>query len=378
MLAQPPLGLYIHVPWCIRKCPYCDFNSHEAKGDIPEVDYIATLLKDFDTDYQFAERRLIRSIFIGGGTPSLLSPGAYGEILNHLAKAANLSDTLEITLEANPGTVEAEKFRGFRQSGINRLSLGIQSFNESHLNTLGRVHNGEQAKAAIGIAADAGFTNFNLDLMHGLPNQSQANALEDLETALAYQPKHLSWYQLTIEPNTAFYSRPPTLPSDDVLSDIQLAGETLLETHGYMHYEVSAFSRPGYQSTHNMNYWQFGDYIGIGAGAHGKLTMADGSVLRLRKHKQPKHYLTPQTSLIAEKAKIAEDELALEFLMNALRMREGFTIDNFQQSTGISFEALRNPIDSLIHENLLTINGSRIKTTNTGWRFLNTVLERFL
>lgn len=378
MLALPPLGLYIHIPWCIRKCPYCDFNSHEARSEIPEHDYVSKLLADFDHDYQFAAGRSIDSIFIGGGTPSLFSAGAYARILDHLQTKASLKQGIEITLEANPGTAEAGKFRGFRDAGINRLSIGIQSFKESNLKALGRVHSGDQARAAIDIAAQAGFSNFNLDLMHGLPNQSEVDAVEDLEIAIAFRPNHLSWYQLTIEPNTAFFSKPPRLPNDDVLSDIQLTGEALLAKRGYHHYEVSAFSQPDFQSDHNVNYWRFGDYLGIGAGAHGKLSLADNSIIRLRKHKQPSHYLANALSLITERHLIAMEDRPLEFLMNALRLRQGFTVHDFEQSTGMSFETIRKPIDSLVEQDLLIIEHSVVRTTDSGWRFLNTVLETFL
>jgi len=378
MLAQPPLGLYIHIPWCIRKCPYCDFNSHEAKSEIPEHDYVTRLLTDFDHDYQFAANRKIESIFIGGGTPSSFSANAYTRILDHLEKRSALEKDLEITLEANPGTAEATKFRGFREAGINRLSIGIQSFAEKHLRVLGRVHDSNQAKAAIEIAVQSGFSNFNVDLMHGLPDQTEADAMNDLETAIAFSPSHLSWYQLTIEPNTEFFSKPPRLPDDDVLSDIQLTGERLLAAGGYGHYEVSAFSKPGCQSKHNLNYWKFGDYIGIGAGAHGKLTLPDNSIIRLRKHKQPKHYLANDHGLIAEKVNVSLDERPLEFLMNALRLRQGFSIQDFEQTTGLPFETIRKPIDSLIKGKLLSLELSQVKTTDSGWRYLNSVLEAFL
>jgi putative oxygen-independent coproporphyrinogen III oxidase len=378
MLALPSLGLYIHIPWCIRKCPYCDFNSHQANSIIPESDYVSKLLADFDHDYQFAANRVISSIFIGGGTPSLFAAESYSRILNHLyAKAAFAAD-LEITLEANPGTAEATKFRGFHDAGINRLSIGIQSFNEENLKTLGRVHNAGQAKAAIEIAAESGFTNFNLDLMHGLPKQTEFEAMHDLDTAISYGPKHLSWYQLTIEPNTEFFSKPPSLPSDDVLGSIQLAGEALLAQHGYRHYEVSAFCKPEFESDHNTNYWRFGDYIGIGAGAHGKLTLSDNSIVRLRKHKQPKHYLANDLSLVAERTVVGSDDLPLEFLMNALRLRQGFSISDFERYTGMPFETIQKPIDSLIEAKLLVVEHSQVRTTESGWRFLNTVLETFL
>ncbi len=311
MLAQPPLSLYIHIPWCVKKCPYCDFNSHEFgahEACVPEERYIAALCADFDADYTLAcggdtveKRRPIYSIFIGGGTPSLFSARAFDTLLQHIASTQHAgwleSPELEITLEANPGTLEAGRFAEFRAAGINRLSLGVQSFADAQLTRLGRIHDGAQARRAIDSARAAGFDNFNLDLMHGLPEQSLKDALADLESALSFEPPHLSWYQLTIEPNTVFYSKPPPLPSESILTSVQDAGHALLSARGLEQYEVSAYARSSsLQSRHNFNYWQFGDYLGIGAGAHGKISLADGSQpLRTRKHRQPDHYLRAAT-----------------------------------------------------------------------------------
>ena len=291
-LALPPLSLYIHVPWCIRKCPYCDFNSHAATPVLPEDEYIDALLADLTQDLDWVQNRPIQSIFIGGGTPSLLSVRAYEKLFRGLKQHLDFAADIEITLEANPGTFEAEKFSGYFALGINRLSIGIQSFNSTFLHKLGRVHDGEQALRAVQIAKDAGFTSFNLDLMHGLPGQTVDDALADLKQALAFAPPHLSWYQLTIEPNTEFYKRPPVLPIDDALWDIQEAGLELLAQHGYEHYEISAHAKAGFAAKHNINYWQFGDYLGIGAGAHGKITFPEsGEIIRSQKTRMPSDYL---------------------------------------------------------------------------------------
>lgn len=379
MLANPPLGLYIHIPWCVRKCPYCDFNSHESQTAIPENDYITILLNDFDKDYGMCDNRNIQSIFIGGGTPSLFSAKGFERILDHLSKYGNLSSDIEITMEANPGTAEAEKFRDYRSVGINRLSLGIQSFNDNCLLSLGRVHNGEQARLAIGMAIEAGFENFNLDLMHGLPNQDQQKALEDLSIAISYKPRHLSWYQLTIEPNTVFYSQPPPLPEEDILREMQLAGEAILLENGFAQYEVSAFATTEYQSRHNLNYWKFGDYIGIGAGAHGKISSAaQNTVIRTRKHRQPNHYLQNTVDHTAEKKAVNEESRILEFMMNGLRLKDGFTIDEFEAYTGRAFSHVAKKVDSLVDTGLMTKTDRSITTTAKGYHFLNNVLEEFL
>lgn len=280
MLNLPPLSLYIHIPWCVQKCPYCDFNSHALKGEVPHDDYVAHLLADLDADLPLAGGRPLHSIFIGGGTPSLLSAEAMQQLLDGVRARLSLPAEAEITMEANPGTVEADRFSGYQRAGINRISIGVQSFSPDKLTRLGRIHGPEEAKRAARLAAGLGLRSFNLDLMHGLPEQSLDEALDDLRQAIALNPPHLSWYQLTIEPNTLFGSRPPVLPDDDALWDIFEQGHRLLSDAGYQQYETSAYAKPGYQCQHNLNYWRFGDYLGIGCGAHGKITFADGRILR--------------------------------------------------------------------------------------------------
>jgi len=379
MLATPPLSLYIHIPWCVRKCPYCDFNSHESPVDIPEDDYIDVLLDDFDRDYSECSRREIVSIFIGGGTPSLFSGAGFDRILGYLRRHGNLAEDIEVTMEANPGTAEAKKFSDFRAAGINRLSLGIQSFDDKSLSLLGRIHDGKQSRLAIETALGAGFDNFNLDLMHGLPNQTQSNALSDLTAAISYHPTHLSWYQLTIEPNTAFYRRPPTLPLEDVLRGIQLSGEAVLFQHGFSQYEISAFATENRQSRHNLNYWKFGDYIGIGAGAHGKISFpASDTIIRTRKHRQPNHYMKNTVDHTAQRLIVGEDERVLEFMMNALRLKEGFSISEFEDHSGQAFSAIAKQVDSLNESGLLLLLNQQIRATEKGYHFLNNLLEEFL
>lgn len=379
MLATPPLSLYLHIPWCVRKCPYCDFNSHEISQELPEQDYINVLLDDFDRDYDNCQARQINSIFIGGGTPSLFSAAGFERILNHLRKHGNLAPNIEITMEANPGTAEASKFLDFRSIGINRLSLGIQSFNDQSLQVLGRIHDADQSERAINIAIEAGFSNFNIDLMHGLPDQSIANALEDLVKGISFSPSHLSWYQLTIEPNTVFYRRPPELPLEDTLREIQFCGEKFLKDQGMAQYEVSAFSKPNRQSVHNLNYWNFGDYIGIGAGAHGKITNAETkSILRTRKHRQPNHYIHNTLDHSAERVLVSDEDRVLEFMMNALRLKNGFAIADFETRTGHSFSEISDNVDSLIRSGLLLRHPDRLQASDKGYRFLNTLLEEFL
>ncbi|MFK7863539.1 MAG: radical SAM family heme chaperone HemW [Pseudohongiellaceae bacterium] len=379
MLATPPLSLYLHIPWCVRKCPYCDFNSHEFEREIPEQEYIKVLLDDFDRDYEECGERDISSVFIGGGTPSLFSAGGFEQILEHLRKHSNLAADIEITMEANPGTAEASKFADFKSIGINRLSLGVQSFDDQSLKILGRIHDGLQSQRAIDIAISAGFDNFNIDLMHGLPKQSVAAALEDLRQGLSFSPTHLSWYQLTIEPNTVFYRRPPALPQEDTLRDIQLSGEKLLEENGMEQYEVSAFAKLNRHSRHNLNYWNFGDYIGIGAGAHGKITHAEtNSIIRTRKHKQPKHYISNSAEHTADRLTVPEDERILEFMMNALRLKQGFEISDFEARSGHGFVAISEKVNSLIGSGLLVQRAGRLQATTKGYRFLNTLLEEFL
>jgi oxygen-independent coproporphyrinogen-3 oxidase len=379
MLELPPLSLYVHVPWCVRKCPYCDFNSHEFQGALPEQEYVEALCEDLDAELSRVQARRLQSIFIGGGTPSLLSGESYARLIEHIEQRIGFENNIEITLEANPGTVEAGRFSAFRQAGINRLSLGIQSFDDAQLKQLGRIHDSAQAKKAIAIAQDAGFDNFNLDLMHGLPGQSVSGALADLQTALAYQPRHLSWYQLTIEPNTVFYRRPPPLPADELIADMQQEGQSLLAEHGLQQYEVSAYAHTDFASKHNLNYWQFGDYLGIGAGAHGKLSDPEaGEILRTRKKKQPGHYLQSTLERTGESATIAAEDLPLEFLLNALRLRAGFTRKQFEARTGLAFSVIGKRVEYLQSKQLLELDGDLIRTTTRGYLLLNSVLEEFL
>ena len=291
----PPLSLYVHIPWCVQKCPYCDFNSHAQKGAIPEQEYVQHLIADLEADlekYQASiQNRPLHSIFIGGGTPSLFSAESIKLLLAEIQRRIPFSENIEITMEANPGTVEAERFKGYVDAGVTRISMGIQSFNDDKLQRLGRIHNAAEAKSAVSLAKVSGLKSFNLDLMHGLPNQTLEEALDDLRQAIKLAPPHLSWYQLTIEPNTMFAYRPPTLPDDDELWDIFEQGHQLLTEAGYQQYETSAYSKPGFQCQHNLNYWRFGDYLAIGCGAHGKLTFSDGKILRFSKTKHPKGYL---------------------------------------------------------------------------------------
>jgi len=384
----PPLSLYIHTPWCIKKCPYCDFNSHAAKsGDLPTQQYLDALINDFEHDSKWFQGRPIHTVFIGGGTPSLLSADFYQQLFSRLKEFADFDQCQEITLEANPSTFEQEKFIQYRKAGINRLSIGIQSFNQSHLQRLGRIHSADEAKVAIEIAQQANFDSFNLDLMHGLPGQSIADAINDLEIALSYQPKHLSWYQLTIEPNTVFHTQKPILPIEDTLYDIQEQGKILLESKGFKQYEVSAYSRhteSNNQCSHNLNYWRYGDYIGIGAGAHGKLTLIENDlieVIRTNKTRAPQDYINAfsDTDRKGRKIKrIDKKEYPFEFLMNTLRINEGFTSELFSTRTGLPFSHIENKIDTLVQENLMVKEGTTIRTSELGARFLNSVLERFL
>ncbi len=373
--ALPPLSLYIHVPWCVRKCPYCDFNSHALQGDIPEDRYLNALLEDLVQDLALTGGRRIETVFIGGGTPSLMSATFYQNLFRALRQRLDFSPDAEITLEANPGTVEQARFEGFRDAGINRLSLGIQSFNPEHLKVLGRIHDDRAAHDAIRAAKQAGFDNFNLDLMHGLPGQTPQNAIADLEAALAWEPPHVSWYQLTLEPNTEFYSRPPVLPDDDRLWDIYEQGGDYLRRHGYTDYEVSAWSRPGMASRHNLNYWTFGDYLALGAGAHGKIT-TPGQQTRYWKTRQPSAYLNRIGSRTAGSEIIETSELPLEFLMNALRLTEGVDDQLFSARTGLPLSTVAVKLEQLRKENLLAPD--RIKATELGQRYLNSLLERFL
>ncbi len=375
---SPPLALYVHVPWCVQKCPYCDFNSHEANGTIPEDEYVAALIADLQSALPLIWGRPVVSVFFGGGTPSLMSPAAIDELLAAFRALAMLSPEAEITLEANPGTVEAEKFAGFRAAGVNRLSLGIQSFNDAHLKALGRIHGSAEARRAAQLAGEH-LEAFNLDLMYGLPGQSLEQALADVDAALAFAPPHLSCYQLTLEPNTRFAAFPPELPESDLCADMQEAIETRLTAAGYANYETSAFARPGRQCRHNLNYWHFGDYLGIGAGAHSKLTLHD-RVLRQMRWKHPNAYLenVRAGNPLQESREIAARELPFEFLMNALRLADGFPPALFESRTARPLGAVLPKLREAEAAGLLAIGPERIAPTLKGRRFLNVLLERFL
>lgn len=374
----PPLAAYVHIPWCVRKCPYCDFNSHTYDSGLPEAEYIDALIADLELELPQVHGRELVSIFFGGGTPSLFSAASLDRLLQAMQQRLRFAGDIEITLEANPGTFEQAKFRDYRAIGINRLSIGIQSFNPEHLKALGRIHDDSEALAAVDMARRAGFDNLNLDLMHGLPGQSLAQARADIDQAIALGPEHLSWYQLTLEPNTVFYSRPPQLPEDEVLWDIQEAGQARLAEAGYAQYEISAYARSGRRARHNLNYWQYGDFIGIGAGAHGKLTQPDGTVERNWKTRQPKDYLNPQTPWLAGSKRLSAEELPFDFLMNALRLVEGVPSAWYQQRTGQSLAAIAPLLDKAVQRGLLEPWQQQLRPTEQGRLFLNDLLEMFL
>lgn len=378
LTALPPLSLYIHIPWCVRKCPYCDFNSHESKGEVPERRYIDALISDLDHTLPNIWGRRVYSVFFGGGTPSLFSAAAIDEILAAVRARVPLASDAEITMEANPGTFEAEKFRGFREAGVNRLSIGIQSFNESHLRALGRIHNSREARRAIEIA-QANFDSINLDLMFALPNQTLEECAQDIEAALSYDTSHLSIYHLTLEPNTLFHRFPPPLPDDDLAADMQLMIEARLAAAGYAHYETSAYAKPGLESRHNLNYWRFGDYVGIGAGAHGKISFPD-RITREARTKQPRAFMERAVlgDAIDEAKTITCGELPFEFMLNALRLTEGFSLVMFVERTGLPVTAITARLDQAEASGLITRDHVSVKPTAKGRLFLNDLLEIFL
>jgi oxygen-independent coproporphyrinogen-3 oxidase len=376
-LETPPLSLYVHLPWCVRKCPYCDFNSHE-NGDPPEQAYLAALLEDLDAEVQAAQGRRVETLFFGGGTPSLMSGDFYRRLLTELRARLDFAPDCEITLEANPGTLEQGRFAEFREAGINRLSIGVQSFHPEHLQALGRIHGPDEARQAVAAARHAGFDDFNLDLMHGLPGQTPEQARADLDAAIELEPAHISWYELTIEPNTAFYSAPPERPDEDRLADIEETGLARLAGAGYGRYEISAFARDGRQCRHNRNYWRFGDYLALGAGAHGKITFpAEDRILRYGKTRQPEHYLRAVGSRTRGRRELARDERPLEFVLNALRLVDGVPESLLEAHTGIRVETLRAPLNELREEGLLDPDSNRLACTDLGLTHLNEVLARF-
>lgn len=379
MLTLPPLSLYLHLPWCARKCPYCDFNSHQSDSSLPEAAYVRQLLADLDTDAHWTQGRTVKSLFIGGGTPSLFSAAAIDTLLRGVRDRVAVDRDAEITLEANPGSSESAKFGGFRAAGVNRLSIGVQSFSTTSLRELGRIHDAAQAHAAIAAAREAGFERINIDLMHGLPAQTAQSALSDVELAIGHGVTHISWYQLTLEPNTVFHRSPPLLPVEDVLADIQECGHDLLVRSGFRQYEVSAFTREGQHCAHNLNYWHFGDYIGIGAGAHGKLTEPEHNrVTRTWKTRAPKDYLAHDPTQLCARRAVSRDELAFEYLMNALRLRDGGSSEEFCARTGLQFSSIAATVDALRAEQLLVDAPERLCTTDLGYRFLDSVLARFI
>lgn len=372
----PPLSLYIHIPWCVQKCPYCDFNSHALKGEVPHQEYVEHLLKDLDDSLHLVQGRQLSTIFIGGGTPSLLSSQAMQQLMDGVRQRIPLSEGIEVTMEANPGTVEAERFSGYQQAGINRISIGVQSFDAQKLKRLGRIHGPEEAERAAQLATGLKLRSFNLDLMHGLPDQSIEQALDDLRQAIALNPPHLSWYQLTIEPNTLFASRPPKLPDDDDLWDIFEQGDRLLRDAGYEQYETSAYAKPGYRCEHNLNYWRFGDYLGIGCGAHGKITLADGNIMRTVKTRHPKGYMRGE--YLDRQFMVADEDKAFEFFMNRFRLLEPCPRQDFVDLTGLAEQRVRPALDNAIRAGYLQETTEHWQITAKGKLFLNSLLEAFL
>lgn len=374
-----PLSLYIHIPWCVRKCPYCDFNSHEVKDNLPESLYVSALLQELDTHLPRLSGRPLTSLFFGGGTPSLFSAQAITTILDGVAKRLSLAPQVEITLEANPGTIDQVRFQDFRQAGINRLSLGIQSLQDDKLKTLGRIHNHIQAIRAIHSAKEAGFVNFNLDLMYGLPHQSIADAVHDIETALAFQPTHFSWYQLTIEPNTFFHHHTPTLPPDDTIWEMQTIGQQAIKAAGFKQYEVSAYAQVDRDCIHNRNYWEFGDYLGIGAGAHSKITdLETNTVIRFAQVKHPKDYLDPIKRQTIALKKLSDNDLIFEFMLNALRLSNGIERTLFTERTGLPYEHIAPQLAAARERKLIVDHPSRIIASELGKQFLNDLTAMFL
>ena len=381
-LIPPPLSLYVHLPWCVRKCPYCDFNSHAAKGELPFGDYVDALVRDLEHDLPLVWGRTVHSVFFGGGTPSLFPPDAIDRILQAASARLRFAPDAEITLEANPGTAEHGRFDGYRAAGVNRVSFGIQSFDDGCLQRLGRIHDSTEAEAAVKLAQDAGFDNLNLDLMYALPGQDLAMAERDLERAFALQPAHISHYQLTLEPNTVFFARPPQgIPDDDDAWDIQERCQALLADAGYGHYETSAYARPGRQCAHNLNYWRYGDYLGIGAGAHGKITLgAEQMILRRWKHKHPANWMAAAGSAgaIGGDDRVEADRRPFEYMLNALRLHEGFALSDFEVRTGLSRDRIRAALALGREREWLTVSDSHVAPTALGRRFANDVIGLFL
>jgi len=378
LTALPPLSLYIHVPWCVRKCPYCDFNSHELRSALPETEYVAALLADLELALPQVWGRTVYSIFFGGGTPSLLSAAAIDEILAGVRARMRVAAEAEITLEANPGTVDVDRFAGFRAAGVNRLSLGVQSFSATHLRALGRIHDADQARRAVEVAL-AAFDNVNLDLMYALPDQSLAQALADMDAVIEYAPSHVSAYHLTMEPNTLFHRYPPNVPDDDLSAHMQEEIEARLYAASYENYETSAFAQPQRRCVHNLNYWRFGDYLGVGAGAHSKISFPD-RILREMRCKHPRDYLTQvhAGTAVQESHEVAAVDLPFEFMMNAMRLAEGTPLAMFEERTGLSRTVLLRQLAAAERDGLIERDHVTVRPTLRGRRFLNELLQRFL
>jgi oxygen-independent coproporphyrinogen-3 oxidase len=384
LMSLPPLSLYIHIPWCLKKCPYCDFNSHELRNpsSMPESEYVAALIRDLEVMVPQVWGRKVISIFFGGGTPSLFSARSIDDILTAARALLPLEHFAEVTLEANPGTFEAKKFADFHAAGINRLSVGIQSFNPRHLRSLGRIHDGSEARRAIEIAQE-NFSNVNLDLMYALPHQTLQEAQQDIETAIAYGVSHISAYHLTLEPHTLFHRHPPPLPDDDLSAELHIMAEQTLGHDGYVNYETSAFAKPGCESRHNMNYWKFGDYLGVGAGAHSKISFAD-RIIRQMRYKQPREYLARMRPNVAdanpvmEQREVGREDRVFEFMMNALRLTEGFSTRTFLERTGMPVMRIQHQLDEAEQRGLITRDRMHIAPTLAGRRFLNDLLQIFL
>ncbi|MCL1051290.1 radical SAM family heme chaperone HemW [Shewanella abyssi] len=378
MLILPPLSLYIHIPWCVQKCPYCDFNSHGQHGELPQTEYVDALIADLKQDLHYVQDRQLHTIFIGGGTPSLFDAAQIQRLLVEVDKLIKFKDNIEITMEANPGTLEHDDFIAYRQAGVTRLSIGVQSFSSDKLNLLGRIHDKTEAQVAAQKAKTSGYQSFNLDLMHGLPNQSFAEALADIETAAELAPPHLSWYQLTIEPNTLFHSKPPQLPDDEKLWQIYEQGQKRLAELGYIQYEISAYAKEGFQCQHNLNYWQFGDYLGIGCGAHGKITqLAENQILRTVKIKHPKGYLAAD-DYTSDVTIVEEEDRPLEYLMNRLRLMTPIPKVEFEQRTGLDRKVLTAGVELACAKGLMTQSSEHWQLTPKGHMFVNDLLSQFL
>ena len=380
-LQEPPLSLYVHLPWCVRKCPYCDFNSHAAPALIPYAQYIDALLQDLDLDLEQMTARPLTSIFFGGGTPSLFTPDHIGRFLDGVRSRLGCVADMEVTLETNPGTIEHGRFTGYRDAGVTRVSLGAQTFSEPHLQLLGRIHGADEIRRAVDELASAGLTNFNLDLMYGLPQQTRQQALDDVAAAIALNPQHISHYQLTLEPGTVFFHRPPPVPEHDETWEMQLECQALLEAHGYAQYEISGYARPQRRCRHNLNYWQFGDYLGIGAGAHGKLTIAgEGRIVRTERVHHPRDYLSRSPeSRMKNRRSIEPGDRAFEYMLNTLRLLEGFSIQHFEMRTGLPAAALAEVLESARRKNMLEqIDSDWWRPTTLGLQFLNELQGLFL